>query len=100
MRRVRILPPQPGSPAPGNSTLSDPRNARQWRAFANWRLVSELRIWRFQRKIADSLRLIFEIFPFLGDGDRRPGSIYSAWPVWHGIVRFADAPKGGERVPP
>jgi hypothetical protein len=25
-----------------------------------------------QREIADSLRRIFKIFPFLGDGDRRP----------------------------
>jgi hypothetical protein len=27
----------------------------------------------FQGKIADSLRRIFEIFPFLGDDDWRPG---------------------------
>jgi hypothetical protein len=31
-------------------------------------------------KIADSLRRIFEIFPFSGDWDRRPGSICTAWP--------------------
>ncbi len=30
-------------------------------------------------EIADSLRRIFEIFPFLGDSDRRPGSIGTAW---------------------
>jgi hypothetical protein len=29
----------------------------------------------FQSQIADNLRRIFEIFPFCGDGDRRPGSI-------------------------
>jgi len=29
----------------------------------------------FPSHIADSLRRIFEIFPFLGDSDRRPGSI-------------------------
>jgi hypothetical protein len=31
-------------------------------------------------KIADSLRRIFEIFPFSGDWGRRPGSICTAWP--------------------
>jgi hypothetical protein len=31
-------------------------------------------------EIADSLRRIFEIFPFSGDWDRRPGSIGTAWP--------------------
>jgi hypothetical protein len=31
-------------------------------------------------EIADSLRQIFEIFPFSGDRGRRPGSIYTAWP--------------------
>jgi hypothetical protein len=45
----------------------------------------------FRIGIADSLRPIFEIFPFSGDRGRRPGSICTAWPVWHGIVRFADA---------
>jgi hypothetical protein len=38
---------QPTSPAPGDSTLSNLRNARQWRAFANWQPVSRLRIWPF-----------------------------------------------------
>ena len=33
----------------------------------------------FRREIADSLRRIFEIFPFSGDRDRRLGSIYTAW---------------------
>ena len=33
-------------------------------------------------EIADSLRRVFEIFPFLGDSDRRPGSIGTAWPRW------------------
>jgi hypothetical protein len=31
-------------------------------------------------EIADSLRRIFEIFPFSGDWGRRPGSIWTAWP--------------------
>jgi hypothetical protein len=36
-RRVRsALRRQPTSPAPGDFTLSNLRNARQWRAFANW----------------------------------------------------------------
>jgi hypothetical protein len=33
---------------------------------------------RFGSEIADSLRQIFEIFPFSGDSDRRPGSIQRA----------------------
>ena len=32
-----------------------------------------VQIGRCRREIADSLRRIFEIFPFLGDRDRRPG---------------------------
>src|ERR1700730_17683129 len=39
---------------------------------------SILRIRRSE--IADSLRQIFDIFPFSGDRGRRPGSIYTAWP--------------------
>ena len=37
---------------------------------------------RFQGEIANSLRQIFEIFPFSRDGGRRPGSICTAWPTW------------------
>jgi hypothetical protein len=33
----------------------------------------------FRGEIAESLWRIFEIFPFLGDRDQRPGSIYTAW---------------------
>jgi hypothetical protein len=36
-----------------------------------------------QREIADSLGRTFEIFPFLGDCDRRLGSIRTAWPGLH-----------------
>jgi len=36
-------------------------------------------IGRCGSEIADSLRRIFEIFPFLGDSDRRLGSIGTAW---------------------
>src|ERR1700676_609819 len=32
-----------------------------------------------ESEIADSLWWIFEIFPFSGDSDRRPGSIRTAW---------------------
>src|ERR1700730_14936511 len=42
---VRILPPQPTSPAPGDFALSTAGNARQWRAFANWVSVSGLPNW-------------------------------------------------------
>jgi hypothetical protein len=43
----------------------------------------------FRLGIADSLRPIFEIFPFLGDRGRRPGSIYTAWSSlqWN-VVKF------------
>jgi hypothetical protein len=40
--RVSILPPQPGSPALGENAPDTRRKACQWRAFANWRLVSRL----------------------------------------------------------
>ena len=46
-------------------------------------------------EIADSLWRTFEKLPFSRDCGRRPGSICTAWPLWHGIVRFADAPKRG-----
>src|SRR5258708_37721143 len=38
-----------------------------------------------QSEIADSLWRIFEIFPFLGDGGRRSGSIYTAWGIGQSI---------------
>jgi len=34
-----------------------------------------------QGEIADSLRRISEIFPFLGETNRRLGSIHTAWPT-------------------
>jgi hypothetical protein len=37
------------------------------------------KIGRCGSEIADSLRRIFEIFPFSGDSDRRPGSTETAW---------------------
>src|SRR5258708_38072806 len=44
---------------------------------------------QFRLEIADSLRPIFEIFPFSGDRDRRPGLIYTAWSSlqWN-VVKF------------
>jgi hypothetical protein len=39
------------------------------------------KIGRCGSEIADSLRRMFEIFPFLGDGGWRPRSICNAWPV-------------------
>jgi hypothetical protein len=39
----------------------------------------------FQDEIADSLRRIFEIFPFRGDCGWRPGSIYTAWRIGQSI---------------
>jgi hypothetical protein len=51
---------------------------RQWRAFANGGLSPDSKFGHFQRQIADSLRQIIEILPFLGDGGWRPGSICTA----------------------
>src|SRR5450432_3816197 len=65
------------------------RKARQWRAFANWRSVSRLRIGQFQRKIADSLRQTVEKLTFLGDGGWRPGSICTARPAPHSYLGSA-----------
>ena len=79
-RPVRIpLRRQPSIPVLGDSTLINLRNARQWRPFADWCSVSGLQIWAILREIVDSLRLIFEMFPFSGDSNRRPGSICTAW---------------------
>jgi hypothetical protein len=71
---------QPGSPATGDFTPSNVRNACHWPGFANWRSVSDSGFGRFRLGLADSLRRIVEIFPFLGSGDRRPGSIGTAGP--------------------
>jgi hypothetical protein len=52
---------------------------------ANWGLLEicapspSSQFTQSQSEIADSLWRIFEIFPFLGDSDRRLGSIYTAW---------------------
>ena len=44
----------------------------------------------FRLGIADSLRPIFEIFPFSGDRGRRPGSIYTAWSnLQRNVVKFS-----------
>jgi hypothetical protein len=57
------------------------RKARQPRDFAIQRAVSRLPVFDGLRgEIFESLRRFFEIFPFSGDGDRRPGLIYTAWP--------------------
>ena len=45
-----------------------------------------------ESEIADSLWWIFEIFPFSGDSDRRPGSIRTAWRAlesWEPATRAA-----------
>ena len=81
-RRVRsALPRQPASLATGDLTLSNLRNARQWRAFANCGRSLDAEFGQSRSEIADSLRRILEIFPFSGDRDRRRGSICTAWPV-------------------
>ena len=63
--------------------------ARQWRAFANYAHQSPGSSFRRSRsQIADSLRRMFEKLPFFGDCGRRPGSIYTAWPVKRLYRRF------------
>src|ERR1700730_13691743 len=65
---------------------------------ANWGLLqigapspsSQFR--QSESEIADSLWWIFEIFPFSGDSDRRPGSIRTAWRAlesWEPATRAA-----------
>jgi hypothetical protein len=50
-RRARsALRRQPASPTPGDFTLCNLRNARQWRAFANWLSVSGLPNWPLRER--------------------------------------------------
>jgi hypothetical protein len=77
--QVRILPGQPTSPASGDlpSVTSEmPANGGLLRI--GYRSPGS-QIGRCGSQIADSLRQIFEIFPFSGDSGRRPGSIGTAW---------------------
>jgi hypothetical protein len=46
--------------------------------FSGWSLDSQFG--GIRSEIVESLRPFFEIFPFSGDGSRRPGSIYTARP--------------------
>ena len=57
-------------------------------------------IGRCGSEIADSLRRIFEIFPFLGDSDRRPSSIGTAWAVAapENRPRLVSTNNGGSRA--
>ena len=47
---------------------------------------------------AESLRPQAGLFPFSGDRDRRPGSIYTAWRTWERLVRELDAPFDANRT--
>src|SRR5882757_1115429 len=49
-------------------------------------------------EIANSLRRIFEIFPFSGDRGRRPGSIYTACPASQSCPRACGSPGKCQRV--
>src|ERR1019366_4091328 len=80
-----ILPPQPTSAAPGDFTLSNVRNGGHSRIGGR---SPDAKFACFRSEIADSLRRIFEIFPFSGDSERRPGSIYTAWSVKRPYPRF------------
>src|ERR1700722_3558276 len=61
--------------------------------FGGWSLDSGFG--RFRLGLADILRRIFEIFPFSGDSDRRPGSIRTAGPCleWN-IAKFSATTAG------
>ena len=86
------------------STASPARQSGIWRLYPRQRqkappmagfceLVAGLRtseFGHFRLGIADSLRPIFEIFPFSGDRGRRPGSIYTAWSnLQRNVVKFS-----------
>jgi len=66
--------------------------------FGGWSLDSGFG--RFRLGLADSLRRIFEIFPFSGDSDRRPGSIRTAGPCleWN-IAKFSATTAGKLGMP-
>jgi hypothetical protein len=66
-RRLEILPSAMAQ-MPANGGLLRFRNRSPGSQFGH-----------FGSEIADSLRRTFEIFPFLGDEGRRPGSIGTAW---------------------
>src|ERR1700736_696670 len=82
-------PAQPTSPAPRDFALSNtemPANGGLLRICGR---SPDSKFSQFQGEIADSLRRIFEIFPFLGDGGRRPGPICTAWPARQSYSRIS-----------
>src|ERR1700686_1313938 len=79
--QVRILRGQPASPALRDFALYNATKARQWRAFANWLLVSGLRnlgLREGKSPIVSDRYLKYSRFRETGAGDR--GSICTAWP--------------------
>src|SRR5882757_5368981 len=67
VRRLEILPSvMPEIPANGGLLQFSGRSP-------------DAKFGHFRREIADNLRRIFEIFPFLGGRSRRLGSIYTGW---------------------
>ena len=88
VRRLEILPSAiPEMPANGGLLR-----------IGGWSLDSGFG--RFRLGLADSLRRIFEIFPFSGDSDRRPGSIRTAGPCleWN-IAKFSATTAGKLGMP-
>ncbi len=69
---------QPASPAPGDFALYNATNNGGLLRIGYRSPGSGIGV--SGSEIADSLRRIFEIFPFSGDWGRRPGSICTAWP--------------------
>src|SRR5258708_32201626 len=82
MREVETPRPQPGSGASRENAPDPRRKARQWRAFTDCNRSLGYGIGCCGNEIADSLRQIFEVFPFWGDSRRRPGSIYTTCPSY------------------
>ncbi len=90
--------------APRDFTLSNARNACQRWALRIDGRSPDSEFGHFRSEIADSLRRIFEIFPFLGDRSWRPGSIYycvagevracfKAFKLWQPSIRQVRCPK-------
>jgi hypothetical protein len=89
---VGLFPPQPGGLSTGDCTHVNRINARHCGLLQIGAPSPSSQFRQSESEIADSLWWIFEIFPFSGDSDRRPGSIRTAWRAlesWEPATRAA-----------